>query len=124
MNMALYSSNSDDIKDVAFDKSELAGIYPPCIKSCNSKGAYYHRYRNDFYPCNEMRSYYSNDGHYAVTGASQTPRWRNSPQPAEISREAKCRADGKMLTSKVRKKLPMRNGTGLSRQATLPEEEE
>jgi hypothetical protein len=69
--MAAYLSDSDDIKDVTFDKSELDGDLSPlhqiCPKPgqtlriallsefCKPKGAYYHWYRGGFYRCNTAK---------------------------------------------------------------------
>jgi hypothetical protein len=69
--------------------------------------------------------YYSNNGHYEITGASKTPKWKDSPQAAEIAREAKRWADGKMLTSKLGKKITDEEWCRLIKTGTtLPEEEE
>ena len=48
---------------------------------------------------------YSNDDHYNIGGASRMPRWKESPQAGEVTREAQRWADGKKLTEKLGKKL-------------------
>jgi hypothetical protein len=48
---------------------------------------------------------YSNDDHYNIGGASRIPRWKESPQAGEVTREAQRWADGKKLSEKLGKKL-------------------
>jgi hypothetical protein len=49
--------------------------------------------------------YYSKDGGYQIEGASRIPRWKESPQAADVETAAAKWADGAKLTEKLGKKL-------------------
>jgi hypothetical protein len=73
--------------------------YVSLAKTAFSQVAEYHK---DAPGCD---LYYTKDGGYRIEGASRIPRWKESPQAAEVEIAAGTWVDGIKLTEKLGKKL-------------------